>query len=75
MRSPFLNGKQLGVVSVLDFHVPLTKTLDLSGEFINYETDWNHIPGPAGLHSKCINVKNPLEVAEFFAVLHWFEFI
>lgn len=47
MRSPFLNGKQLGVVSVLDFHVPLTKTLDLSGEFINYETDWNHIPGPA----------------------------
>lgn len=73
MRSPFLNGKQLGVVSVLDFHVPLTSPGNLS-TMKQIGTTFLALR-PAGLHSKCINVKNPLEVVEFFAVLHWFEFI
>lgn len=55
------------VVSALDFHVPLTKTLDLSGEFFNYEIDGTTFLAlqHAGLDSNCINLKNPLKVVGF----------
>lgn len=55
------------MVSALDFHVPLTKTLNLSGEFFNYEIDGTTfltLQYP-GLDSNRINLRNPLKVVGF----------
>lgn len=72
MRSPFLNGKQLGWFLSLTSMYPWPRPLTSLGNFSTMKQIGTTFLAlrHTGLHSKCIDVKNPLEVGGFFLLFY-----